>query len=154
GLTARELEPKLRGNGSFAWIARQLPLETTREVRKLGLPGIYFLEAHRRSYPRAMLGANVIGYAGVDGDGLAGIEHSFDAHVRGTPGKVTLLKDARKGMYLVGGDGPNRPRDGHHVVLTIDSVIQFIAERALQNAVTSRHATGGSVVVMDPNDGA
>jgi cell division protein FtsI (penicillin-binding protein 3) len=101
-----------------------------------------------------MLGANVIGYAGVDGDGLAGIEHSFDAHVRGTPGKVTLLKDARKGMYLVGGDGPNRPRNGHHVVLTIDSVIQFIAERALQNAVAQYRAAGGSVIVMDPNDGA
>jgi cell division protein FtsI (penicillin-binding protein 3) len=154
GVNAREIEAKLRGNGSFAWIARQLPLETTRDVRALGLNGIYFLEAHRRSYPRTTLAANVIGYVGLDGDGLAGIEHSLDREIRGTPGKVTLLKDARKGMYLVGGDGPNRPRDGHHVVLTIDSVIQFIAERALQNAVTSRHATGGSVVVMDPNDGA
>ena len=154
GVTAREIEAKLRGNGSLAWIARQLPLETTRDVRALGLNGIYFLEAHRRSYPRTTLAANVIGYVGLDGDGLAGIEHSLDREIRGTPGKVTLLKDARKGMYLVGGDGPNRPRDGHHVVLTIDSVIQFIAERALQNAVTSRHATGGSVVVMDPNDGA
>src|SRR6185436_16510300 len=154
GLTARELEPKLRGDGSFAWVARQLPLETTREVRKLGLPGIYFMEAHRRSYPRATLGANVIGYTGVDDDGLAGIEHSLDAHVRGTPGKVTLLKDARRAMYLVGGDGPNRPRDGHHVVLTIDAVIQFIAERALQNAVTHYRAGGGAAIVMDPNDGA
>jgi len=154
GLTARDLESRLRGDGSFAWVARQLPLETTRAVRALGLPGIYFMEAHRRSYPRATLGANVIGYTGVDGDGLAGVEHSLDAHVRGTPGKVTLLKDARRAMYLVGGDGPNRPRDGHHVVLTIDAVIQFIAERALQNAVTRYRATGGSAIVMDPNDGA
>ncbi|MFP5247131.1 MAG: peptidoglycan D,D-transpeptidase FtsI family protein, partial [Thermoanaerobaculia bacterium] len=153
-LTAREIEAKLRGDGSFAWIARQLPLEVTAEAKKLKLPGIYFLEAHRRSYPRATLGANVIGYTGLDGDGLGGIEHSFDRYVRGTPGKVTLLRDARKGFYLVGGDGANRPRDGHHVVLTIDSVIQFIAERALQKAVTQYRATGGSVLVMDPNDGA
>ncbi|HEV7765679.1 MAG TPA: penicillin-binding transpeptidase domain-containing protein [Thermoanaerobaculia bacterium] len=154
GLTSREIESKLRGDGSFAWIARQLPLEVTAEARKLKLPGIYFLEAHRRSYPRAMLAANVIGYVGLDGDGLGGIEHSFDKHVRGTPGKVTLLRDARRGVYLVGGDGANRPRDGHHVVLTIDSVIQFIAERALQKAVTQYRATGGSVLVMDPNDGS
>ncbi|HJQ37757.1 MAG TPA: penicillin-binding transpeptidase domain-containing protein [Thermoanaerobaculia bacterium] len=154
GSNPREIEAKLRGDGSFAWIARQLPLETTREVRKLGLPGIYFLEAHRRSYPRAMLAANVIGYTGLDGDGLAGIEHSFDRDIHGTPGKVTLLKDARKGMYLVGGEGANRPRDGHHVVLTIDSVVQFIAERALQGAITKHRASGGSVIVMDPNDGA
>jgi cell division protein FtsI (penicillin-binding protein 3) len=154
GLTPREIEAKLRGTSSFAWIARQLPLEVTAEARKLGLQGIYFLEAHRRSYPRAMLASNVIGYVGVDGDGLGGIEHSFDEQVRGTPGKVTLLRDARRGVYMVGGDGANRPRDGHHVVLTIDSVIQFIAERALQKAVAQYRATGGSVLVMDPNDGS
>jgi cell division protein FtsI (penicillin-binding protein 3) len=154
GLSAREIETKLRGDGSFAWIARQLPLEVTAEARKLKLPGIYFLEAHRRSYPRATLASNVIGYVGLDGDGLGGIEHSFDEHIRGTPGKVTLLRDARRGVYLVGGDGANRPRDGHHVVLTIDSVIQFIAERALQQAMTHYRATGGSVLVMDPNDGS
>jgi cell division protein FtsI (penicillin-binding protein 3) len=154
GLTAREIDAKLRGNNSFAWIARQLPLEVTAEARKLKLPGIYFLEAHRRSYPRATLASNVIGYVGLDGDGLAGIEHSFDEQVRGTPGKVTLLRDARRGVYLVGGDGANRPRDGHHVVLTIDSVVQFIAERALEQAMTKYRATGGSVLVMDPNDGA
>lgn len=153
-MTAREIEAKLRGDNSFAWIARQLPLEVTAEVRRLGLPGIYFLEAHRRSYPRGSLAANVIGYVGVDGEGLAGIEHSLDRHVSGTPGKVTLLKDARRGMYLVGGDGPNRARDGRDVVLTIDAVVQFIAERALAKAVTKYDATGGSVIVMDPNDGA
>ncbi|MEA2491013.1 MAG: hypothetical protein QOH21_2805 [Acidobacteriota bacterium] len=152
-LTERELENKLRGGGGFAWIARQLPLEATAEIRKLKLPGIYFLEEHRRSYPRGSLAANVVGMTGMDGEGLAGIEHALDDQVRGTPGKVTLLRDARRGMYLVGGDGKNRPLDGHHVVLTIDSVVQFIAERALQKAVTKARATGGSVIVMDPKDG-
>ena len=154
GMNARQIEAKLRSERSFAWVARQLPLEVTAEARKLALPGIYFLEAHRRSYPRATLGASVIGYVGVDGEGLAGIEHQFEDQVQGTPGKVTLLKDARKGVYLVGGDGANRPRDGHHVILTIDSVVQFIAERALDRAVQQYHANGGAVVVMDPNDGA
>jgi cell division protein FtsI (penicillin-binding protein 3) len=154
GLTAREIEAKLRGKTSFAWIARQLPVEVTAEVRKLALPGIYFIEAHRRAYPRATLAANVVGYVGLDGDGLGGIEHSFDEQVRGTPGKVTLLRDARRGAYLVGGDGANRPKNGHHVVLTIDSVIQFIAERALEKAMTEYRAEGGSVLVMDPNNGA
>lgn len=153
GMTAREIEAKLRGDNSFAWIARQLPLEVTAEARKLQIPGIYFMEAHRRSYPRATLAANVIGYTGIDGNGLAGIEHSFEGEVSGTPGKVTLLKDARKGVYLVGAEGANRPRDGHAVVLTIDSVIQFIAERALKTAVEKYKATGGSVIVMEPDSG-
>lgn len=154
GMTAREIEARLRGDGSFAWVARQLPLELTAEAKKLGLPGIYFLEAHRRSYPRGTLAANVIGYVGLDGDGLAGVEHSFDEHVRGTAGKVTLLRDARRGAYLVGGDGANASRNGHHVVLTIDSVVQFIAERALQKALSRHGARGGSVIVMNPGDGA
>ncbi|HEX7152766.1 MAG TPA: penicillin-binding transpeptidase domain-containing protein [Thermoanaerobaculia bacterium] len=153
-VTAREVEAKLRAGGSFTWIARQLPLSVTAEVRKLKLRGIYFLEAHRRSYPRNTLAANVIGYTGIDGGGLAGIEHAVDSHIHGTPGKVTLLQDARAGMYLVGGDGANAPRDGHDVVLTIDSVIQFIAERALERAVVKARATGGSILIMDPADGA
>ena len=100
-------------------------------MKKLKLAGIYFLDEHRRSYPRGSLAANVIGYIGVDGEGLAGIEHSFDSYVRGHAGKVTILRDARRRSYLVGAEGANRPVDGLHVMLTIDSVVQFITERAL-----------------------
>jgi len=152
-MDARELSAKLNSASGFVWIARQLPLETAASVKALKLPGVYFLEEHRRSYPRAMLAANVVGYAGVDGEGLAGIEHSFDAQVRGRAGRVTLLRDARRGMYLVGGEGPNRPIDGNNVVLTIDSVVQFIAERALGRAVDHYNAAGGVAIVMDPRDG-
>jgi cell division protein FtsI (penicillin-binding protein 3) len=150
----REIAAKLDSNAGFVWIARQLPLDRTAEVKKLKLPGIYFLDEHRRSYPRGMLASNVVGYVGLDGEGLAGIEHSLDNYVRGKAGKVTLLRDARRGMYLVGGEGANRPIDGNDVVLTIDSVVQFIAERALQKAVDKYHAAGGSVIVMDPSDGS
>ncbi|MEO6260065.1 MAG: penicillin-binding transpeptidase domain-containing protein [Thermoanaerobaculia bacterium] len=148
------LEQKLAAGGGFVWIARQVSLEATSAIRKLRLPGIYYLDEHRRSYPRGELAANVIGYVGLDGEGLAGVEHSFDSHVRGRAGRVTLLRDARKGMYLVGGEGANRAVDGSDVVLTIDSVVQFIAERALTDAVTRYHAAGGSVVVMNPADGS
>jgi cell division protein FtsI (penicillin-binding protein 3) len=151
---ARELDAKLGSNSSFVWIARQLPLDVALEAKKLKLPGIYFLDEHRRSYPRGMLAANVVGYVGLDGQGLGGIEHSFDAFVRGKAGKVTLLRDARRGMYLVGGEGANRPVDGNDVVLTIDSIVQFIAERSLQKAIDKYHALGGSVIVMDPRDGS
>ena len=154
GVSASDIEEKLKSDGGFAWIARQLPLEISAEAKKLKLPGIYFLAEHRRSYPRGALAASVIGYAGVDGEGLAGIEHSFDSYVRGHAGKVTILRDARRGAYLVGGEGANRPVDGQHVVLTIDSVIQFITERALARAVEKYHAPSGSAIVMDPRDGS
>jgi cell division protein FtsI (penicillin-binding protein 3) len=153
-VNAREIEKKLGDGGAFAWIARQLPLEVAAEVKRLKLQGIYTLEEHRRSYPRGTLAANVIGYTGVDGEGLAGVEHSLDSAVRGRAGRVTLLRDARKGMYLVGGEGANRAVDGNHVVLTIDSVVQFIAERALAKVVAHERAIGGSAIVMDPRNGA
>ena len=153
-LSADEIEEKLTSNGAFVWIARQAPLETGVAIRNLHLPGIFLLDAHRRTYPKGSLAANVVGYVGLDSQGLAGIEHSFDAQMRGRAGRVTLLRDARRGMYLVGGEGPNRPIDGDDVILTIDSVVQFITERALAAAVNKWHAAGGTAIVMDPNDGA
>jgi len=149
-----EIEEKLTANGGFAWIARQLPLDAGGAIRNLHLPGIYLLDEHRRTYPKGPLAANVVGYVGVDGHGLAGIEHGFEGLVRGRAGKVTLLRDARRGMYFVGGEGANKPVDGGDVVLTIDSVVQFITERALAGAVTKWHAVGGTAIVMDPNDGS
>jgi len=153
-LSADEIEEKLTSNGAFVWIARQAPLDTGAAIRNLHLPGIFLLDAHRRTYPKVSLAANVVGYVGLDGQGLAGVEHSFDALMRGRAGRVTLLRDARHGMYIVGGEGPNRPIDGNDVILSIDSVVQFITERALAAAVNKWHAAGGTAVVMDPNDGA
>ncbi|HEU4521476.1 MAG TPA: penicillin-binding transpeptidase domain-containing protein [Thermoanaerobaculia bacterium] len=152
-MTASEIAAKLQSDAGFVWLARQVPVDIAQEVRRLGLPGIDFIEEHRRAYPRGSLAANVIGYVGVDGGGLAGIEHSFDAHVRGRAGKVTVLKDARRGLYLVGGEGANRPVDGDDLVLTIDSVVQFIAEKALANAVSKYRAAGGAAIVMDAHNG-
>ena len=154
GLTAREIEAKLKSDAGFIWIARQLPMDVGAQVRKLALPGIAFVEEHRRAYPRGPLAASVIGYVGLDGEGLAGVEHSYDAHVRGRAGRVTLLRDARRGMYLVGGEGVNKAVDGHDVILTIDSVVQFITEQALTRAVEKYHAAAGSAIVMDPRDGS
>jgi cell division protein FtsI (penicillin-binding protein 3) len=154
GDSAKEIEARLASDSGFVWIARQLPMNVADAVRKLKLPGVYFLEEHRRSYPRGTLAANVIGYVGVDGGGLGGIEHSFDSYVRGRAGKVTILRDARRGAYLVGAEGANRPVDGNHVVLTIDSIVQFITERALAAAVDKYHADGGSAIVMDPRNGS
>jgi cell division protein FtsI (penicillin-binding protein 3) len=154
GVAAPELERRLRGRGEFAWIARQVMPDVAARVRNLHLAGIYALEEHRRSYPKGTLAASVLGYVSVDGEGLAGIEHSFDSYVRGRSGKVTLLRDARRGMYLVGGEGSNAPADGENVVLTIDEVIQYLAEEALSKAVTKWGAVGGSAVVMDPSDGS
>jgi len=123
-------------------------------IKTLKLAGIYTLEEHRRAYPKSALAANLLGYVSLDGEGLGGAERSFDRYVHGRAGKVTLLRDARRGMYLVGGEGKNKPVDGTHVILTIDEVVQYMAERALQKAVEQYGALAGSAIVMDPRDGS
>lgn len=154
GASRRDLERRLAGRGEFAWVARQLSPEVADRVRALSIPGIYFLEESRRSYPKNRLAANVLGYVSVDGEGLAGIEHSLDGRIRGRSGKVTILRDARRGMYLVGGEGTSGSVDGYDLILTIDEVIQFAAEKALASAIETWDAPAGSVVVLDPRDGA
>ncbi len=154
GISRRELEKRLAGRGEFAWVARQLAPEVGDAVRALGIEGIYYLEESRRSYPKNRLAANILGYVSIDGEGLAGIEHALDGKIRGRSGKVTILRDARRGMYLVGGEGANAGVDGYDLVLTIDEVIQFAAEKALAKAVDQWDAPSGSVVVLDPRDGA
>src|SRR5207245_8752829 len=90
-LSADEIEEKLTSNGAFVWIARQAPLETGVAIRNLHLPGIFLLDAHRRTYPRGSLAANVEGCAGLDGEGRAGLEHSYDAQDREREGEATVL---------------------------------------------------------------
>ena len=153
-MTARDVQSRLRSNAGFVWIARQVPVEVSAAVRRLAIPGVGFVEEHRRAYPRNTLAANVIGYVGIDGGGLSGVEHSFDSHVRGRAGKVTVLRDARRATYLMGGEGPNRPVNGNDVVLTIDAVVQFIAEKALAASMSHYRASGGSAIVMDARNGA
>ena len=154
GVARRDLEKRLGGRGEFAWVARQLSPEVGETVRALAIPGIYFLEESRRSYPKNKLAANVLGYVSIDGEGLGGIEHSLDGRIRGRSGKVTILRDARRGMYLVGGEGASGSVDGHDLVLTIDEVIQFAAEKSLAKTIAAWNAPAGSVVVLDPRDGA
>ncbi|HVT01901.1 MAG TPA: penicillin-binding protein 2, partial [Thermoanaerobaculia bacterium] len=154
GVTQKELERRFRARNEFAWIARQLLPEVAAVVKSLKLAGIYTLEEHRRAYPKSSLAANLLGYVSLDGEGLGGAERSLDRYVRGRAGKVTLLRDARRGMYLVGGEGKNKPVDGTHVILTIDEVVQYLTEQALQKAVEGYGAQAGSAIVMDPRDGS
>ncbi|MBW3670429.1 MAG: penicillin-binding protein 2 [Acidobacteria bacterium] len=156
GLGVREdvLRKRLGRGGEFAWLARQVDDELYEKVMNLGLPGIYSVEEHRRRYPNERLLSSVLGIVGIDGEGLAGVEHSLDKFVRGRPGVVTLLRDARRGMYMVSSDTGDGPVDGHNLVLTIDEVIQYITEHALEQAVEGSGAKSGTAIVVNPHNGA
>lgn len=134
----------------FVYVKRQLTADETRRVLALDLPGINLHTESRRFYPNRELAAHVLGYVGVDHQGLGGIEASYDSKIRGREGTLLIEIDAHRRPY---GRIERPPTTGATVELTIDTHLQYIAERELQAAVAERRAEGGTVIIMAPGTG-
>lgn len=147
------LRDRLYRKKSFVWLARKLSPEQAEAVRRMNIKGLDFMKESRRSYPNGYLAAHILGFAGLDNTGLEGLELYYDKYLKGEPGWALLLRDARQ-KKLDLRQKMVMPRDGCDVVLTIDEVIQYLAERELDNAVKTYHAKAGSIVVLDPRTGA
>ena len=116
----------------------------------LGLDGIGFIKESRRFYPNTQLASHVLGYVGIDNNGLGGIESAYDSQIRGKAGTVLVTTDAR-GHVFSRVERP--PTAGSSIELTIDKYLQHIAERELRAGVAANRAAGGSVVILDPSSG-
>ncbi|MBA3891305.1 MAG: penicillin-binding protein 2, partial [Gemmatimonadaceae bacterium] len=147
----QEMAKNLRRDSQFAYLARKMSRDEAQRVRALKLKGVAFLKESRRFYPKKELAAHVLGYVGLDNNGLAGLESTYDAQVRGREGKVFVQTDARQHAMTSRVDRPATA--GASLELTIDQYIQHIAERELRAGVEENKAAGGSVVVMDPLTG-
>jgi len=146
------LRERLSRNKSFIWIARKITADQVEAIRKLNLKGLGFIRETKRSYPNTYLASQIIGFAGMDNTGLEGIELYLNKYLKGDPGWAIFLRDARQKKLDIW-DKMVSPRDGYDVVLTIDQVIQYIAERELDKAFKKHNAKGASIVVMDPHTG-
>lgn len=146
----REVLAKIQSSKNFTWIARKIDSEESNRIHALNLKGVYFQKEFKRFYPKSELAAQVLGYVGLDDEGLGGIERSFDEQLRGKPGKMLVSVDARQRSL---GRVEKQPEAGQSIVLTIDEKIQFIAERELQAAIDQSHAEAGTVVVQNPQTG-
>ena len=146
----KEMLAKLESSRSFTWIARKLDNNVSARLRALNLKGIYFEKEPKRFYPKNELAAQVIGYVGMDDDGLAGIERSFNQRLSGRPGKMLIPMDARHRWF---GRVEKNPESGQNLVLTIDEDIQHIAEKELEAAMEKTHAEAGTVVIQNPKTG-
>lgn len=147
------LEERLSSNRYYAWIKRRVTPSQARQVRKLGYPGIYLTQETRRFYPNRRLAGSVIGFAGLDGRGLEGVEKHFDGWLRGSSSSISGVRDAHGKSVYTEGRPDLTPSAGHIVVLTIDKKLQFITENALRRTVELYQAKGGTAVVMDPYSG-
>jgi cell division protein FtsI (penicillin-binding protein 3) len=152
GLERSYLTERLSRKKSFIWLARKLTPEKSESIKKLNIKGLGFLRETKRIYPNSYLASHIIGFSGMDNIGLEGVERGFNKYLKGTPGWAIFLRDARLKKLDIW-EKMVLPVDGMDLVLTIDEVIQYIAERELEKAFKDFHAKGASIVVMDPHTG-
>ena len=140
----------LARDSAFAYVERQISPRVAERLRGLDLDGIGFLKENRRYYPNGRLAAHVLGHAGVDNQGLHGLESLYEETLAGEPGRILVQRDAQQQAFS---RVERRPTAGVSLELSIDSYIQHVAERELRAAVREHDADGGSVVVLDPRTG-
>jgi cell division protein FtsI (penicillin-binding protein 3) len=148
--TEQQILARLNASKNFAWVARKLDPDTASRVKELNLKGVYLQKEFKRFYPNADLAAHVLGYVGTDDDGLGGLEREFDDELHGTPGHMLTALDAKRHVL---GSEESEPMPGENLVLSIDSNIQYMAERALDAQVAKVKAEHGTIVVQDPHTG-
>src|SRR5215216_2398783 len=147
---AKEFREAREEERRFIWVARRLDADRANKIVAMNLPGIQTRLEPKRYYPNGPLAAHVLGYVGLDGQGLGGVEQSYNAKISGEPGRLFLEKDA-KGKPYESYEIASKP--GQTVVLTIDQSIQYLAEQSLQAAVQRSRAKSGTVIVLDPKSG-
>jgi cell division protein FtsI (penicillin-binding protein 3) len=144
------LEEAKGKNSRFLWVARRLTNEQATAIRGFGLPGVNFRSEPKRFYPNGSIAAHVLGFVGIDGAGLGGVEQFYNEKISGEPGKLFTEKDSEGNSYE-SFEVPGTP--GQTVVLTLDHSIQYRAEQALLAAVTKSRAKSGTAIVLDPRSG-
>jgi len=149
----RRILKKLKSKGPFVWIKRQASPKETAAVKALNLDGIEFVPERNRFYPNKTLASQAIGFTGLDGYGLEGIEFSYDQYLRGSASKHTVFKDALGKVFNEAQKKEGRS-GGHNIILTIDRAIQYITESALEETVKEYSARSGMAIVMESQTGA
>ena len=148
--TEKQILARLNDSRNFAWVARKQDAAVVDKVKTLNLKGIYFQKEFKRFYPDNEIAAQVLGYVGLDDNGLGGLEEEFNGELRGTPGRMLTALDARRHAL---GSTERDPLPGENLELTIDENIQFMAEQALDRNMERTHALSGTIIVQDPHTG-
>ena len=131
---------------------RRLTYEQADAIDKLKIDGVYLVKESKRIYPYDLLLCHVLGYVGIDNQGLSGLELQYDKYLTGAAGSIKYYSDA-KGNKLSMAENYEKPTSGMNIELTINYDIQKSAERELDNALTKYKADGGWIIAMNPNNG-
>lgn len=152
-LNRDKIYKKISSKKHFVWIKRKCSLDEVAKLKKAELPGVGYVSEQKRFYPKRELAASVLGFVGMDNQGLAGIEHAYQSKLKGITFRQVMAHDAR-GRNVQSLDGLHNSRlRNYDLVLTLDEVIQFIAEHHLKKQVERFKADSGMAVVMNPHTG-
>ncbi len=155
GGNANDYESKMKADTRYAILAKKLTAAKHEEIDKLEIKGLGTRVTPQRTYPQGGLAAQLLGFVNDEGEGKYGVEQFLDQQLKGRPGELKAITDAQ-GVPLIGaGDNVRRdPEAGKRTLLTIDLSMQRRAEDTLKAHLESVRSGSGSVIVMDPNNGA
>jgi len=152
GVENQFVKQRLSKDKYFVWLKRKLPADTAKKIKDLNIRGLDFRKESKRFYPNGSLSAHVIGFADLDNEGIEGMELFYNKELKGKPGKMQILRDARQRELMIE-QVYIPPQDGFDIVLTIDETVQYITERALFKAIEKNNAKAGSIIVLDIKTG-
>ena len=153
GMDDAELNQRLgSGSASFAWLKRQVDVETWDQISKLGIKGVYQSREFRRRYPEGESAAHVVGFTNLEDQGQEGVELAFQRELQGRNGTRGVVKD-RLGRVIEDMGTHTQPADGSDIALSVDAKVQFFAYQRVREAVAEHKAKAGSVVVLDVQTG-
>ena len=146
------IERRMKPDRKFAWIKRRITPDVAEQISALKIPGIHFVEESHRVYPNGALASQVLGAVGFDAEPLAGVELAFDKYLQTKTNALSYRRDARGRVYFspVSFEAQD---DVGTMQLTIDKIIQYITEQALDRAVDSTQARGVMALVMEVKTG-
>jgi len=142
------------GKKLFAWVVRKIEKGLAQKVEDSKIPGVYMLPEKKRVYPKGRLASQVIGFCGMDNEGLSGLELSCDKYLKGVEGRIVTESDPM-GYELLSVNEKDiaDASPGMNLTLTIDESIQYLAESKLEAVLKKFQAISGNIIVMDVKSG-
>ncbi|HMA59352.1 MAG TPA: penicillin-binding transpeptidase domain-containing protein [Halanaerobiales bacterium] len=144
---------RLKRDAYAVYLERKIPDQKVQEIKDLKLDGITFIDESKRIYPKDKLASQLVGFVGVDGNGLEGIELTYNKYLTGNAGRILTERDAAGKMIPEGIIDYIPEENGSNLYLTINEAIQHSSERELAKAAEEYKAAGGTIIIMEPETG-
>ena len=152
GQKQKDLTERINREAKFVWIERKIGDRSAERIRSKELPGVYLTEESKRLYPQGHLAGQLLGFVGMDNHGLEGLELSFDSYLSGEKEELLVQRDAY-GRILYAPGELSENLSGGDLTLTLDTRVQFAAEKAVASAVQSFDAKHGTLLVVKVDNG-